>query len=792
MIIADLTLKVKNRTELKFLVQDARRFVLKFRSVIESTPLQIYSAIAFCPEASIVRFLFKNHVPKWLRRILPADLQWDPFLQTLKPYTGDNVALSPDGKLVVSPTGHIWDTSTGTLVKELEYNSCSVAFSQDGKALMSATWDGKVKTWDITTGHLILELGSGQGASVAVSSKSRNMAAIVGLDYTSITIIDLHGERYATLERADSGEIMALAFSPDGAVLVSASEDGTICFWDTTTADLRRTLKEHCGGESTVTFSPNGSILASAGMDKLINLWNADTGAHLVKIDHRTGISFLAFSPDSSLLASTDRDGILRLWEAATGAFLRKIDGHFTAPIFSPNGEFLTSTGGRKGRSFYVTAGIRLWETKSGRLAKVVADVSYFYDDVSFSPDSNVMVSASEMGIQLWDLTLTANRHSSNTHTKIVRAWRIALNSSSGRAVLIAEYGLATLWDVSTASLLSTIGVIDQLNLRVVLSPDGNLIAASGPRSSIEIIDSGTGKLLRTLTAHAGAISNMVFTSDNRVLASASFGVNHNLELGCVSGDINPDPPDPSICLWDTNTGDLLQKFDGPLELIGSLSFSMDGMILVATYEDGRLHLWNAKTGKLCKALDNKGGKGTYIDVTFSSYGKMVAFKCYGRETSLHVWDMDTGQLVRTLGHLRFLHDAKFSPNGRILATVTYDAGIQLWNPATGELLASCNMARGVDSITFSEDGEYLDTNMGRFSIEMICPSLITPKNQKRDPGIFVRNPWVFRGTEKILLLPPGYYARCASYRDGVLVMGHENGRVSIIRFEQDEIIDSV
>lgn len=768
---------------MKDLVKDARRFVLKFRSVIESAPLQIYSAVVFCPQASIIRFLFKNRVPEWLRWNSTIDPQWDidPLLQTLESYWGNNnVVFSPDGNLVASYIGLIWDTSTGTLLKQLDIwqDNRNMAFSQDGKTLILVTLKGNVQTWDVTTGLSLLELSTDNyDSQIVVFSKNRNMVAIARSDYTSITIVDIKSEKCVKRERAHSGDIVSLAFSPDGAILVSTSKDGTVCLWDTATADLRRILKELVDEESTATFSPNGQILASTAMHNTINLWNADTGALLAKTNHVTEeIQFLAFSPDSSLLASTHRDGSLYLWKAVTGAFLRKIDGCFTAPIFSPNGELLTSTGGWKGKSFVSTSGIELWETESGRLAKVVADHSYYYTDVSFSPDGNVLLSASRTGIQSWDLTLTANRHSSNAHEKSVSS--IALNSNSGRAVSFAEHSLAMLWDVSTTNLLSTIGANDQLNLSVVLSPDGSLIAVLRSRSGIDILDSGTGKVLRTLTGHVGAISKMVFTADNRVLASTSFGL--NLELESL---------DPFICLWDINTGKLLRRIDSPLGPIRCLSFSMDGMILASIYEDGIVHLWNAKTGKFRQALDKLAGRA--IDVTFSPDGKMLA--CTYHEGKTRLWNIDTGKLARTLEFRWRLRAARFSPNGRILATIDTLPVILLWNPLTGEHLASYENGRSaVNSIDFSEDGEYLDANMGRFSIDMICPGLITPENSKRDPGIYVRNPWVFRGTEKILLLPTEYRATCAAYRDGVLVMGHENGRVSIMRFDQNELIGSV
>jgi WD40 repeat protein len=758
--------------------------------MIESRPLQIYkSALIFSPEASVVRSLFKDYIPKWLHQMPTTGRHWDPLLQSFASLTGYDVAFSPDGKMVASTGGTIWDTSTGTLVKQLEssHGSTSVEFSEDGKGLISVTLKGKVMKWDVATGLLILEMSTGQpGTSIAVFSQNRNMVAIAGgFAGTIITFVDIVGERYVKRKSAHSRNVVALAISPDGACLASASlDDKEVYLWDTTTAKVRRTLQGHCDGVSTVAFSPNGRVLASADMNNNIYLWHAGTGAALATIGYSTIIECLAFSPDSSLLASTGRDGSLCLWEAATGAFLWKIDGDFRAPLFSPNGDFLTSITGTKGHTSTFTDGIRLWETESGRLAKVVTDFGYIVNKALFSPDGTILASASRTEIQLWDLTNDAKTTSCSGHARSVNS--VALTSSAERAVSFAEHDSVMLWDVMNADLLSTISVADHSHSIMVLSPDGTLIAISRSGTNVEILDSRTGKLLRTLTGHIDVIHTMVFTPDSRFLASASLKVVHSPEhhrvwttKGGYEQD-NPDSPDASIRLWNAKTGELLHEFHGPPVYMNCLSFSIDGTFLAAG-QDGNVHIWNARTGDFFKALE--GHPDEVVGVAFSSDGKTVASAC--RDGKLRLWDVDTSEMTRVLQYTETIHLPRFSPNGKLLATVSfYD--VQLWNPTTGELLA--HFRANVNSMTFSKDSEYLNTNKGRLSIEMICPGLSNLEGLKHDPGIFVKEEWVFRGTEKILLLPPDYSATCASYRDGVLVVGHRNGRVSIMQFDQQLI----
>jgi hypothetical protein len=143
--------------------------------------------------------------------------------------------------------------------------------------------------------------------------------------------------------------VEAVAFSPDGQLVASASYDNTVRLWETATGTCCSTLEGHSDRVTAVAFSPDGQLVASASYDNTVRLWETATGTCCSTLEgHSDRVTAVAFSPDGQLVASVSWDDTVRLWEVATGTS-RTLEGIFycvTAVTFSPDGQVLHTNNG--------------------------------------------------------------------------------------------------------------------------------------------------------------------------------------------------------------------------------------------------------------------------------------------------------------------------------------------------------------------------------------------------------------------------------------------------------------
>jgi WD40 repeat protein len=445
-----------------------------------------------------------------------------------------SVAFSPDGKTIVSGsfdnTLKLWDAATGRELRTLSGHSdtvCSVAFSPDGRTIVSGSDDGTLKLWDAATGREFRTL-SGHSPDVLSVAFSPDGSTIVSgsFDNTLKLWDDATGRELRTLS-GHSDTVRSVAFSPDGKTIVSGSVDNTLKLWDAATGRELRTLSGHSDSVYSVAFSPDGKTIVSGSWDFTLKLWDTATGRELRTLSgHSYGVPSVAFSPDGRTIVSGSWNSTLKLWDAATGRELRTLSSHSSGVAFSPDGKTIVSG------SWDFT--LKLWDAATGRELRTLSEHSDTVCSVAFSPDGKTIVSGSA------DNTLK-------------------------------------LWDVATGRELRTLSSHSSGVSTVAFSPDVKTIVSGSDDDTLKLWDMATGRELRTLSGHSSYVRSVAFSPDGKTIVSHSYN--------------------GALKLWDAATGRELRTLSGYLFNVGSVAFSPDGGTIVFGSVDSTIRLWNAASG---------------------------------------------------------------------------------------------------------------------------------------------------------------------------------------------------
>jgi hypothetical protein len=204
---------------------------------------------------------------------------------------------------------------------------------------------------------------------------------------------------FAVGHMAGAQEVTALAFVPDGKVLVAAGADGRVRCLDGDSGRFLGTVPAHAGGVFGLALSPNGTLLATCGADATVKLWKfmgpKDPPLQEIKtlIGHDKEVVAVAFAPDGHTLASGGYDHSVRLWQVDSGNLLAKLEGQrgrITSLAFSPHGKMLASAGNGKFELFlYQDDKVHFWDLKTRKLLETIPQEAH---QIAFAQDGRSLV----------------------------------------------------------------------------------------------------------------------------------------------------------------------------------------------------------------------------------------------------------------------------------------------------------------------------------------------------------------------------------------------------------------
>jgi WD40 repeat protein len=538
----------------------------------------------------------------------------------------------------------------------------TAALSPDGGTIVTGSGDGTIRFWDTATSRAVTKHALETPVNSIAFSPDGALLLVAADDGARL----LNSTTFQTLARyARGGSVHNAAFSRDGSLIVTA-EEGRARIWGKT-GSLMQSLP-HRGSVQSAVFNQDGTLVLTAGGDGSARLWDWTRGLVARSFTDPKHLLVLsaALSPDGKRVITGGEDPTVRIWATSTGRVTARLRGHrgiVTSVQFSRDGKLV------------VTASkddtVQVWSAK-GRHLLTLRGHTAGCDDAFFSNDRRLIVSASDDGtIRLWDAGIgrTAYRVVDTGHP----VDGAAFSPDGSLFVTAGADGKATIWDSSSGTRVRTLTGHRGRVESVSFSSDGSLVVTAGGRDvTARVWDTATGRQLRKLTELA-AVRTAAFSPDaTRVVTSV-------MDQTAGTG---------TAFVWDWSTGQRLFRLAHGT-VIQSAAFSPDGRFIL-TSGGLQTKLWDAKGS----AIANIMLAAQSTDAAFSADGgRVVVAQDDGSVAIYSVADPQDPRLVTVLlGHNAPVTSASFSPDGKFVATSSKDGEARAWEAQSGRVL---NVFRG-------------------------------------------------------------------------------------------------
>jgi len=524
-----------------------------------------------------------------------------------------------------------------------------------------------------------------------------------------------------TLEPLPGCELPArrAVFSPDGAFIAAGCSDGSVWAWDARRKQLVARLIGHDWSVSSLEFSRDGAQLVTASGDRTARIWDASrwlsAGAEsngevrvshssTTLIGHTSMVFSAAFNPIRAAVVTASADGTVRVWDARTGQELNRLIGH-TGPVRVARFRvFPRSRAMKPGRS----------ETVKPML----------------------VATASEDGTaRIWDarqVELPFDRLVGNQ-----AAVRTAVYNWNGTKLLTASAdGTARIWDIKNTKKTPIILEGHETSLtEAAFNHDGTRVATASLDGTVRIWDGDTGSPLGSPLQHEGAaVLHLTFSPKGTYLLTAARDGKMR-PWRRPQADQTSAPPSATGKSWTL----VRDPWEGSAHRLTPRSFAPDEKwvvtpnagLLFPKGNKGSAHVWNVKLGSIQTPIslhlsDRQPSAETeelppLADAAFSPNGTMIATA--GSDGRVRLWDAKTGRPAprrEPLEHFSGVERVVFSPDGKMLATESESGLGRIWNlvTPTSPPLILPGLSGPVPLLAFNADGSKLLTDNGMTDLD--------------------------------------------------------------------------
>ncbi|EIN08621.1 hypothetical protein PUNSTDRAFT_134998 [Punctularia strigosozonata HHB-11173 SS5] len=692
------------------LIEDLQCFTRCFAHAISNSAPHIYiSALPFSPTSSVLASLYQQLFRRTFRISRGRDRDWLAVQSILKGHLKGvtSIAFTKDGKHLVSgsvdTTIRLWDADTGEAIgkpftghtKEVT----SLAFSPDGRFVVSGSEDRTLRIWDPANGQEFIKPWRwSRGTPTICPDGTHVFWYSPGLP-GKISLWNLAAGPVGNPLIEDLQRRPAVAVSPSGKRVVLETWNALKLLWIPDTGctveqafqgDLSELIDDPhqvvVGRFRCITFSPDETQIATGFFNGMVQLWDAETGRpHGRPLKHGVMrlLSTIAFSPDGAYLVTGCLDGMIQLWDLASrtaiGAPLYGHGDWITALVFSPDGNRIASASHDRT--------VRLWDAEAVRRAPSGSLDTHVTSSISISPDGTRIVSGSLDGrVRLWDAR-SGQAFAEPFHAHSDSVTSVAY-SRDGRQVVAGYFdGTMRVLDAATGIALKRLPPsLAPRRSRPRPRQRGQSSAIKEWISPRDRIDPEIG--------HTDSITSAIFSSDGKRIFSAS--------------------RDTTLRIWDVESGEVVGRpLKGHDAAVTCVAISPDGMRLISGSDDKKVRMWNATNGDPV-GLQLWGHEASVTALAFSPDG--VRFVSGSKDSKILLWDAKTHQIIGDPieGHDQPIHSIAFSPDGMIIASGSSDCTLRMWDSRTGQAVGKpYSHPRPVTSVCFSPDGKRIVCGSG-------------------------------------------------------------------------------
>lgn len=273
---------------------------------------------------------------------------------------------------------------------------------------------------------------------------------------------------------------------------------------------------------------------------------------------------------------------------------------------------------------------------------------------VDFVPGKNQVAAAVEDGsVRVWDIQTQKVVKSFVAHRGII--WMLQFHPTRPILATSGDDGLVKLWDANSYELLREFKAANAVR-GIAFSPDGSEMVAGDREGIIHVIDIDSGKQLRSKT-QSGAVFGVDYSKDGKLIATVG--------------------TDKAVRIWDAETLDERQVFQGHDGPIYNVAFIPNGSWLASVGWGKSIHLWDVDTG--AEVAELQGSQSDVWGVAYCNYGSHLITS--GQDGITRIWEIPGGKEVARLGgHESSVHNVSLDSDNHRIATSGRDGNIVIWD----------------------------------------------------------------------------------------------------------------